>query len=243
MCCFLHNYSSFWIINRAKLLHRNVRWKKKKKDLTLWLLLLPNQHTGETFPFLLWAEGSSFCEVWLIQALNTDVGCRQSKVLAGTAGLSRALAGWSEPGGCRGWVFFFFPSHFKGLKLFWCFVWVTLTFSLCGRLSLSHKPLPQHFPSVMDCVSLKVLLVIGGLWKIYNRWAVFEGYVLSNYLFAEGFGFAVAQPNVPPTQTCCRPALYSLPCEADWILGNQWRAAQRIRSDTWSQTSVPTCNI
>lgn len=45
----------------------------------------------------------------------------------------------------------------------------------------------------MVCVSPKLLLVIGGLWKIYNRWAAFEGYVLSNYLRAEGFDCVVAQ--------------------------------------------------
>lgn len=45
----------------------------------------------------------------------------------------------------------------------------------------------------MACVSPKLLLVIGGLWKIYNRWAVFEGYVFSNYLRAEGFDRVVAQ--------------------------------------------------
>lgn len=77
--------------------------------------------------------------------------------------------------------------------------------------SLLHKPLLPHFPSVMDCVSLKIMLVLGGLWKIYNRWAVFEGYVFSNYLFAEGFGCVVARPNVLPTQPCCLPAQYLLP--------------------------------
>lgn len=59
---------------------------------------------------------------------------------------------------------------------------------------LSQKPLLQHFPLMSGaCVSPKVQLVIGGLWKIYNRWAVFEGYVFSNYLRAEGFDCVVAQ--------------------------------------------------
>lgn len=54
-------------------------------------------------------------------------------------------------------------------------------------LLLLHKPLLPHFPSVMIVCLLKILLVLGGLWKIYSRWAVFEGYVFSNYLYAEGF--------------------------------------------------------
>lgn len=67
--------------------------------------------------------------------------------------------------------------------------------SLCDRLCLALSPLSciKHFSptsllSWIVSLLLKILLVLGGLWKIYNRWAVFEGYVFSNYPFVEGFG-------------------------------------------------------
>lgn len=142
--------------------------------------------------------------------------------MSGSACLSSALAGWSELRGAGvGWtgdawkVVELFTFQLC-LKLFWCFVWLTLMFSFCVTdsasltLSLLHKPLSPPLPF---CHGLRVsfLLVLGGLWKIYNRWAVFEGYVFSNYLFAEGFEWVATGPNVLPTQSCCLPVCYLLP--------------------------------
>lgn len=105
------------------------------------------------------------------------------------------------------------------LKLFWYFVWLTLTFSffVTDSPSLLHKPLLPHFPSVMDCVSLKIMLVLGGLWKIYNRWAVFEGYVFSNYLFAKGFGLCGCSAKCSSNPALLFACPVFVACESNWI--------------------------
>lgn len=85
----------------------------------------------------------------------------------------------------------------------------------------------------MVCVSPKLLLVIGGLWKIYNRWAVFEGYVSSNYLRAEGFDCVVAQA------TCSRhhcghvaglPARFYHARRIEFWINGTWRLGSDVRS-------------
>lgn len=78
----------------------------------------------------------------------------------------------------------------------------------------------------MACVSPKVQLVIGGLWKIYNRWAVFEGYVFSNYLCAEGFDCVVAQATCSlhhPGPVAGLPAIFYHMRRIEFWINDAWR--------------------
>lgn len=153
--------------------------------------------------------------------------------MSGSACLSKALAGWSELRGAGvgsmgdAWkvVGAFYISALSKTLLMFCLAYSDVLF-LCDRLCLFlpsslvslflcllHKPLhpPPPFCHGLRVSFPKILLVLGGLWKIYNRWAVFEGYVFSNYLFAQGFVWVAAGPNVLQTQSFCLPLWYLLP--------------------------------
>lgn len=146
--------------------------------------------------------GSGWCHVWLCMS-------------------EQGLLGWLiRAEGCRGGLngrclesrgAFRISAVSKTLLM--CSVAYTDVLFLCDTLSLPCiKPFsPASLLRRIACLRLKILLVLGGSWKIYNRWAVFEGYVFSNYLFAEGFGWAAAEPNVLPTQPRCLRTCYLLP--------------------------------
>lgn len=195
---------------------------------TLWLLSFPNQQKSLK-PFL------SHCEQE--DQVSVKFGFSMLWIQMSTA--SRG-SGWchvwhyrSERG--LGWltkigVVELFTFHLY-LRLFWGFVWLTLAFFS----ALLHKPLLPHFLSVMHCMSLKILLVLGDLWKIYNRWAVSERYVFSNYLFTVGFGCVVAQPNVLSTQPCFLPLFVA--CESKWVkITNHLNNALQTWSRHWLYT-------
>lgn len=85
----------------------------------------------------------------------------------------------------------------------------------------------------MARVSPKLLLVIGGLWKIYSRWAVFEGYVCSNYLRAEGFDHVVAQATFTlhhPGPVAGLPAIFYLVRRIEFWINGAWRLWSDVRS-------------
>lgn len=79
------------------------------------------------------------------------------------------------------------------LRFLGCVAWLRLPHSSCVTHSASLPRLKPFLPPLPFCHGLPVsfstsCFFLGGLWKIYNRWAVFEGYVIFNYLFAEAFG-------------------------------------------------------
>lgn len=154
--------------------------------------------------------GSSWCHGWLCMSeqglgwLITAEGCR-----AGFGG-GRCL----ESSGAFH-ISAMSKNSFDVLPgLLWCSrsVWQTLPLSLSCL-----KTLLAHLPSVVDRTSpvRKISLVSVGLWKIYNRWALFEGYIFSNYVFAVWFGWVVSGLNGLWILACCLPALCSM-----WIMAD-----------------------
>ncbi len=203
---------------------------------------------GQTFPFPLRAGRIEFH--WSLTFPCCEYRCQLpaeglTGAMSSTACLNRALAGWSELRGAGvgsmgdAWKVVELFTFQLCIKLFWCFVWLTLMFScfLCLSPSLSciNPCSPTSLLSWIVCLLLKILLVLGGLWKIYNRWAVFEGYVFSNYLFAEGFGWVAAGPNVLPVQSLLPACMLFVACESNRIqIINQLNNPLQTWSGTWS---------
>lgn len=98
------------------------------------------------------------------------------------------------------WTIFRLSTFQRGLKLLICLALSLMcSFRVTKSASLCLKPAPP--PKLAFCLGLhdfpiKALLVLGGLWKIYNRCAVFEGHVFSNHLFLSRIGWVVTGPNV-----------------------------------------------